>query len=256
MPEQSILLAAHRGHHRTLPENSLAALKSALRLGVDYVELDVHQTADGQLVVIHDPTLGRTTTGSGWIREMTLAELGQIKLRRTPEGAVTGETIPTLDDYLARMDARTHLLLEVKGPHKDGHYEGIEARILALLRKHRRIERTLVISFDLEVLARMRALEPTIMLGGLLGYSEGQSAATLDVFMAHLQQVKAVFAGLQWPLLEETLLQRVHDAGMVLGVWTVSELEVLTWVLQTPVDIIISDDPELVKTYLQTAPSP
>src|SRR5574342_839110 len=98
------LLAAHRGGALLWPENSLLAFRSALALGADFIEFDVHLSRDGEVVVIHDPTLGRTTTGSGPVKDRTVAELRALRLKdRT--GAVTEETVPTLDE-VATVAAR------------------------------------------------------------------------------------------------------------------------------------------------------
>src|SRR5213593_1749186 len=93
--EPATLLAAHRGGAALWPENSLLAFRNAIALGADFIEFDVHLSKDGQLVVIHDPTLERTTTGAGPVKDRTVAELKAVRLKdRT--GAVTGETVPTL----------------------------------------------------------------------------------------------------------------------------------------------------------------
>src|SRR5258706_505876 len=94
------LFAAHRSGELLWPENSLLAFRNALALGADFLELDVHLTRDGEVVVIHDPTLDRTTTGTGPVRARTLAELQAVRLKDR-EGAVLEEGIPTLDQVVA-----------------------------------------------------------------------------------------------------------------------------------------------------------
>src|SRR3989337_2736405 len=91
------LFAAHRGGSLLWPENSLLAFRNAVGLGADYLELDVHLSKDGEVVVIHDPTLDRTTTGQGPVRERTLAALKTLRLK-DGAGGVTGEPVPALDE--------------------------------------------------------------------------------------------------------------------------------------------------------------
>ena len=99
------LLAAHRGGAALWPENSLLAFRNAIALGADFIEFDVHLSKDGELVVIHDPTLERTTTGGGPVKDRTVAELKALRLKdRT--GAVTGETVPTLEEVVAVQVSR------------------------------------------------------------------------------------------------------------------------------------------------------
>jgi glycerophosphoryl diester phosphodiesterase len=108
--------AAHRGGAALWPENSLLAFRNAIALGCDLLELDVHRTADGELAVIHDPTLDRTADGAGTVAALTAAELRRVRLRG-PDGTLTDERGPLLDDVLAlAAPSRVGLLVEVKGP--------------------------------------------------------------------------------------------------------------------------------------------
>ena len=94
------LVAAHRGGALLWPENSMLAFRSAMALGADYLELDVHVSKDGEVIVIHDATLDRTSTGTGAVKDWTLAELRALRLKDRA-GAVTAESIPSLDDVVA-----------------------------------------------------------------------------------------------------------------------------------------------------------
>src|SRR5262249_33847703 len=94
------LIAAHRGGALLWPENSLLAFRNAIDMGADFVEFDVHLSRDGEVIVIHDPTLDRTTTGVGPVRERTLAELKSLRLKDRA-GTITAEPIPTLDEVAA-----------------------------------------------------------------------------------------------------------------------------------------------------------
>src|SRR4030095_6396748 len=109
-------IAAHRGGSALWPENSLLAFQSAIALGSDLLELDVHQSRDGVVAVIHDATVERTTDGRGAVAALAAAELRRLRLRG-PDGAPTAEHVPTLDEVLAAA-APSHvgLLIEVKAP--------------------------------------------------------------------------------------------------------------------------------------------
>jgi glycerophosphoryl diester phosphodiesterase len=120
-----ILVVAHRGCHNaapghglpSAPENSIAALENCVRIGADMMETDVRQTADGELVMIHDDTLQRTTTGSGQVRARTLAELRSLRLRENLGGRdaePTDQGIATLDEMLTAARGRMQLNLDVK----------------------------------------------------------------------------------------------------------------------------------------------
>ena len=164
-------IAAHRGGAALWPENSLAAFAGALALGVDFLEFDVHQSADGEVVVIHDATLERTTEGTGAVGDQSAATLRRLRLRDR-NGALTDERVPLLDDVLALASrAGAELLLEVKGPAfsvrygRDAAgqlaiipgavYEGLEARVLARLRASGMTERTNVMAFNPAVITKI-----------------------------------------------------------------------------------------------------
>ena len=107
------LLAAHRGGSLLWPENSLLAFRNAIALGADFIEFDVHLSRDGEVVVIHDPTLERTTTGSGPVKDRTVAELKAVRLKDRA-GALTEETVPTLDEVAAvAAQGKRRMLLEI-----------------------------------------------------------------------------------------------------------------------------------------------
>lgn len=99
-----VQLFAHRGFTRQHPENSMAALEAAVALGVAGAEIDLRTTRDGHVVLMHDPTVGRTTTGMGAVDAMTLAEIGRLRLR-TPDGSATNEPVPALDAVLRFLAA-------------------------------------------------------------------------------------------------------------------------------------------------------
>lgn len=120
-----VVVIAHRGCHNpapqhglsAAPENSLAALEHCIRLGVDVMETDVRMTADGYLVIIHDDKVDRTTTGSGKVAQMTLGQLGDLRLRENsggPTAPATDERPVTLDEMLKRARGRILLNLDVK----------------------------------------------------------------------------------------------------------------------------------------------
>ena len=147
-------IAAHRGGARLWPENSLTAFRGALGLGVDLVELDVHQTRDGEVVVVHDPTLDRTTTGRGAVRDLTWAELAPVVIRGTAD-----ERLPRLAEVLALLQPTpVGLLLEIKTGPGATRYPGIEERVLALVQAAGLADRTTVMAFDWTILERLRAL--------------------------------------------------------------------------------------------------
>lgn len=117
-PSGPAMIVAHRGCHVEAPENSLAAFKRCIYLGIDMVETDVQPTKDGVLVLMHDATVDRTTDGTGKVSDMTLAELKKLRLRLGkggPDAPLTGETIPTFEEAMEVMRGRILVDLDAKG---------------------------------------------------------------------------------------------------------------------------------------------
>ncbi len=109
-----ILLGGHRGNAAECPENTLASFRSAIELGVDVIECDVHLTDDGQLAVIHDHLIDRTTDGSGLVRDYTMAELKRFDAGSWKDAKFAGERIPSLDEVLAVAKGKVGVAIEIK----------------------------------------------------------------------------------------------------------------------------------------------
>jgi glycerophosphoryl diester phosphodiesterase len=163
------LFAAHRGGALLWPENSLLAYRNALALGADFLETDVHLTADGHLVVLHDPTLERTTTGRGPVRAVSLADLADVRLKAA-DGTVIGERVPTLMELLDLLAPSTaRLLLEIKVGAGREAYPGIEEKALALVKARGLLDRVIVMAFEDAAIRRVRALDTGVRTTLLVG---------------------------------------------------------------------------------------
>ncbi len=110
----TVQMVCHRGANRSAPENTLASTRAAFDLGADYVELDVRQSADGELVVIHDATLDRTTDGSGPVEALTMAEIARLDAGSWFNADFGGERVPTFADVLTGAQGRGGLYVEIK----------------------------------------------------------------------------------------------------------------------------------------------
>lgn len=244
-------LAAHRGGALCWPENSLHAFRSAAALGTDFLELDVHLSRDGEVVVIHDATLPRTTTGTGAVRDRTLAELRALRLKDR-DGRVTEETVPALD-AVAALVAPTPLglLVEIKADRRRAPYPGIEEKVLAILDRHGVTGRAIVMAFEAETVRRVRRLSPEVRVGGL--YSPrtlGQSGASLRAALGELAEWGGAFAGLQHSLVTAESLALSRELGLLLGVWTVNAVAAMRRFIDLGVEILITDRPDLAKELL------
>jgi glycerophosphoryl diester phosphodiesterase len=156
-------IVAHRGAATLAPEHTIPAYERAVVAGADALWLDVQETADAQLVVIHDARLERTTNGRGWVRERTVQELKRLDAGRWFGWRFRGQRIQTLTEVLERFRERVGFV--VAFPSGSDLFPGIEERLLGLLQLYGATEGTLVASPDLRALARCRALDPDVVLG-------------------------------------------------------------------------------------------
>ena len=157
------LIIAHRGASGEAPENTLAAFQLALTQGCDGLELDIHLTKDGQLAVIHDENIKRTTNGEGLIGEMTTAELKKYDAGSWFSNKYKGEKIPLLGEVFELVPKEILINIEIKNI--PSYYEGIEEKLLELLRHYDRIDQVIVSSFDHQCLYRLKKQNKNIKIG-------------------------------------------------------------------------------------------
>ena len=161
---------AHRGDSAHRPENTLASFASALESGTEIVELDVQLTRDGHVIVIHDPTLDRTTSGRGQVREMTLLEIRGLSAGYPARfgDAYRGERVPTLAETLAFLRERSRPMIELKSDSvTDDADGGLEALTIEEIRRAGMERESVLISFSRRALLRCRKQAPEILRGHL-----------------------------------------------------------------------------------------
>jgi len=243
-------IAAHRGGAGLWPENSLLAFRSAIALGSDLLEFDVHLTRDRAVAVIHDATLERTTDGTGPVAAMTSADLRRLRLRG-PGAALTAEPVPMLDDVLGAAAAAPRpvgLLVEVKESATGARYDGLEELILAALARAGLQAQATVMAFNPEVIARVRALAPRARTSVLVERAAIERAgARPEQAIDWAVAAGVTDLGLEYTLADERVVAAAHAASLSLGVWTVNDATSIRKMLALGVDIVTSDRPDLAK---------
>lgn len=242
-----VLVAAHRGGADLWPENSLQAFRGALALGVDYVQLDVHVSRDGEVVVIHDATLDRTTTGVGPVRDRSVTELRALRLKDSA-GAVMNEGVPTLSEVLqlAAPDSR-QLLIEIKAGPDQARYPGIEDKVVSLLDRHRMAGAVTVLSRESETWRRLRALRPRLRTGVLYPPRAGEAPRPVSSALDEAVRGGAVLFWLPPALVTPTVVTQARQSGVFLGVGPVNDVSALRRAIEMGADLVISDRPDLAR---------
>ncbi len=246
------LLTAHRGGAGLAPENTLAAFRNAIALGVDAVELDVHLSRDGQVVVMHDPNLERTTDGHGQIYDQTLAELQKLNAAAKYSGKVAPEPVPTLSQVLDLFkDRRERVEIEIKVP-PQGRYPGIEQKVLDEIKAHNLSARVQISSFDFPTIAEVHRLDATIPTVALLStdYFRRVDLNQPARVIQEVQDAGANIIGVNKDLLTPPLISEAHKRGLKTQVWTVDNPDEMSKFIDLNVDGITTNRPDLLKSLL------
>ena len=223
-----MLKIGHRGAKGHAPENTLISFQTAMDLDVDGIELDVHLTSDNHLIVNHDDTLNRTTSGTGLINSFTVSELKALRIDNLHE-------IPTLEEVLDLIDKKIFVNIELKG--KNTAKPVVDVIESYLNGKNWNYNHFLISSFDWIALQEVRSLNPNIALGVLT-----QSNLGLAIGFADVIQAKSLHPYFHLLNTENTAL--MQQKGFQVFPWTVNELEDIQKIKSLRVDGIISDFPD------------
>lgn len=257
-------VAGHRGAAGTMPENTLPSFQRAVDEGVGFVEMDVHATRDGEVVVIHDATLERTTDGAGPVRDLGLAELKRLDagFRFTPDGGAThpfrgqGIRIPTLREFFAGFP-EVKATLEIK----ELPAPAMEA-LFDLLEEFDRTGQVLVASEDDAMMAAARAVIRRRGLPVATSFSVGEIRTLMTALWTGQAPPEVPGQALQiprshqgTPLVTQASLAAAHALGVEVHVWTVNDTDEMRELLALGVDGIITDYPARLRDLVRPAGS-
>lgn len=232
----SPLLIAHRGGSLEVPENTMAAFQHAVSVGMRMVELDVQMARDGELVVIHDETVDRTTNGTGPVGSFTLEELQKLDGGSKFHPRYAGEKIPTLREVFDLcVSAGVGVVVEIKHPEL---YPGMEEKVVALIGEMwlRGAENIWCISFDHESIRRLRKLDPVLPLGYLYEPYATQFVHADDTVQAFCPYYRT-------PLQFPEQVAQAHEMGKLVLVYTVDDPADIRALSEVGVDGMVTDVP-------------
>lgn len=206
-----VLRIGHRGAAGHAPENTLPSIERAIEFGVDVVEIDIHRSLDGHLMVIHDARVDRTTSGTGYVCDLTRAQMPEI---------------PTLSEVLEAINGRAELMIEMK-------VRGIADEVVRQAGSHR----VLFASFFHSELLRIRERKPDVRTIALIdGVPVNPTAFAIEA--------KATHAGIGCDSLEQEQIDLLHAAGIKIFTWTVNDPRDIAHVISLGVDGVISNFPD------------
>ena len=237
-----MIVVAHRGGALIGNENTLSAFEIGINAGADYIELDVHLTADSVVVVCHDPTLNRTTDRKGRICDLTLEQFKQARALDRETGKPTEEALPTLAEALDLIKGRAKVLIEIK-KYSKGNYEGIEEKVLKLVEERGMHDDVICQSFDDEVIERIHSLDPTMKVEKLI-FCTLPFGTCFDGGISKFSFEKYSWCSsinVHYKFASDKFIRRCHEAGLQVKVWTVNKPKDL----KPEVDAVITNRPDL-----------
>ncbi len=231
-----MIIYAHRGNSSKYPENTLSAFKSAIEVGADGIETDVHLTKDGVLVITHDEEISRVSNGHGMVKDLTLDELQQYDFGLWKGEEFKGEHIPTLDDFLDLMEGN-ELLLNIEIKMGFILYPGIEEKLYEKIKARGFLNRTLFSSFNHYSLAMLREMDREAKTGALYQsglYEPHHYAKTFGASALHPH----------FMAFDSSLLKACHESNLLVNLWTVDKLEQAKAFQTMGIDGVITNYPE------------
>ncbi|MFS0690326.1 glycerophosphodiester phosphodiesterase family protein [Sporosarcina sp. 179-K 8C2 HS] len=230
----NMLSVAHRGASSFAPENTRSAFHKAVELRADYLECDVHLSKDGELVIMHDDKIDRTTNGNGYIKDYTLAELKALDAGGRFGDEFRGEPIMTLNELLEEFYDQVGLLIELKNPQS---YPGIEEKVVSLLMDYDDMSSIIIQSFDVNSMRKINSLLPEIEVAILIHPSESiLTAKKLDELTSF-----ASYINFNVSFLSKRMVDNIHERGSKVLVWSKKDKRLVAKAQKFGVDGIISD---------------
>lgn len=230
-------LISHRGAAGLAPENTMSSLDSAIFHNASFIEIDVQRTKDNVLVVMHDRSLDRTTNGKGKIVEKEWDEIKGLDAGSHFSTKFAGEKIPTLANLLERIKtSNAKLIIEVKKPEI---YPGIGKDILAVIKETNTFEQTMIISFDIDFILKLRDTYPNVKLGCLYIFPPKPNAKELS---------KVSHISIHWAssIFFKNRVRKIQTKGVRVWAWTVNSVKRFKKLQRKGFDGVTTDYPNIL----------
>jgi len=233
---RTALVIAHRGASEAAPENTLASFRLAAEQKTDFVELDVQESADGEVLVVHDSDLMKVGGSPTRIWDGAAAALRSVDIGSYKDRRFSAERVPTLAEALAACKGRCGVIVELKSY---GHNQQLEERVAAIVEAAGMEKDCQFMSLDLDMVRRMKALRPSWRVGLLVAKAIGD-----------LTELKADFLAVEARMATRRFIRQAHDAGQDVYIWTVDDPAWIFMALSRGVDGLITDRPETARKVL------
>lgn len=236
--KKKIILIAHRGASNTAPENTLKAFTMAIELDADYIEFDVRISKDGELIIIHDPDVFRTTHKLGFVKQFSLNKIKKLN-------AGNGEKIPTLEELLIETKGKINYMCEIK-------VKNISGKVLSILKNHNVLDSTILISFKHNELLKSRNMYPDLKLGAIIPSRLGWITNWFikKRLISSISQKSFFSINAFFPLVNRKFVDFSHEKGLKVFAWTVNSKRKMKKLIKLGIDGILTNDISLLKDAL------
>ena len=234
--EDDVLVIAHRGAAGAAPENSLAAVQLAIEHGADWVEIDVQESRDGQVLVVHDSDFMKLSGNPIKVWEGDASELRDIDIGSWFDPSFASERVPTLRQVLEEIRGRSRLVIELK---YYGHDQQLEQRVVDIVETAGMADAVVVMSLKLKGIQKLQTLRPD--------WTAGLLAATA---LGDLSRLDVDFLAVNANMASRAFISRAHQAGKKVFVWTINDALSLSHWMSAGVDGVITDEPALARSIL------
>lgn len=232
---------AHRGASGYYPENTLLAIKEGIKLGATGVEIDVHKSKDGELVVIHDEDIKRTFNGEGLIKDFTLNELKNFKNKNTKFNEEECR-IPTLEEVILLIKDK-EILLNIELKTDEIHYKGIEKDVIDLIKVHGIENKVILSSFNHESIKIAKEINKDIKTGALYHYE-------IENVIQYAKGLGADAIHPNGELVTKELIEEAHRNNLMINIYTVNKVVDMKTLLDLQADGVFTDYPDKLKSIL------
>lgn len=237
--KSKFLISAHRGASGWAPENTLAAFKKAIEMKSDYSELDVHLSKDGQVVLMHDDSLRRTTGVRAAVWDYTLAELKTLDAGSWFSAEFKGEPIPTLTEVIHLVKGKMKLNIEIKISRSE---PDIAQKVVDIVRAEGFSKEVMITSFDKATVEEVLRLAPDIPVGFIFNEKN-----TVDVFSGAWPILSS-----KYTLVNAEFVKKARATGKKIHAWTVNDEATMKQLIDMRIDGIITNYPDRVVNVLQS----
>ncbi len=235
-PDDSVLVVAHRGAAGAAPENTLASVGRAVADGADWVEIDVQESRDGEVVVVHDSDFMKLAGNPLKVWDGNLADIRRIDIGSWFDPAFSDQRVPTLREVLEEIKGRSKLVIELK---YYGHDQQLEQRVVDIVEQAGMSSDVVIMSLKLEGVEKLQALRPDWTTGLLAASAVGD-----------LSRLEVDFLAVNQAMASRAFIRRAHAAGKRVFVWTVNDALSLSRWMSMGVDGVITDEPALAREVL------